>query len=66
MKALADRYAPAGWTVTPVYAEQAGPVAVVLLPERREIGPSYPYLSDLDIEWNACIDEVTRLNPGAK
>ncbi|PMU87116.1 MULTISPECIES: hypothetical protein [unclassified Pseudomonas] len=46
----------------PLYAEQPAPVAVVL-PERREIGPNYPYLSDLDIEWNACLDEVTRLNP---
>lgn len=45
----------------PLYAEQPAPVAVVL-PERREISPTYPYLSDLDIEWNACLDEVTRLN----
>lgn len=45
----------------PLYAEQPAPVAVVL-PERREIGPNHPYLSDLDIEWNACLDEVTRLN----
>lgn len=45
----------------PLYAEQPAPVAVVL-PERREIGANYPYLSDLDIEWNACLDEVTRLN----
>lgn len=44
-----------------LYAEQPAPVAVVL-PERREIGPNHPYLSDLDIEWNACLDEVTRLN----
>lgn len=43
-------------------AEQPAPVAVVM-PERREIGQNYPYLSDLDIEWNACIDELKRLNP---
>lgn len=45
----------------PLYAEQPAPVAVAL-PERREIGPSYPYLSDLDIEWNACVEEFTLLN----
>lgn len=44
-----------------LYAEQPAPVALAL-PERREIGPNYPYLSDLDIEWNACLDEVKRLN----
>lgn len=43
-------------------AEQPAPVAVVM-PERREIGHNYPYLSDLDIEWNACLDELKRLNP---
>lgn len=47
--------------ITPLYAEQPAPVAVVM-PERREIGPNYPYLSDLDIEWNACLDELKSLN----
>ena len=47
--------------IAPLYAEQPAPVAVVL-PGRREIGPNYPYLSDLDIEWNACLDELKRLN----
>ncbi|ETK19253.1 hypothetical protein H097_10352 [Pseudomonas sp. FH4] len=48
----------AGWM-----SWQASRAAIeVELPERREIGPNYPYLSDLDIEWNACLDEVTRLN----
>ncbi len=49
------------WHARAKLAEQPAPVAVVL-PERREIGPNYPYLSDLDIEWNTCLDEVTRLN----
>lgn len=48
-------------TLIPLYAEQPAPVAVVM-PERREIGPNYPYLSDLDIEWSSCLDEVKRLN----
>ena len=47
--------------ITPLYAEQPAPVAM-MMPERRAIGPNYPYLSDLDIEWNACLDEVARLN----
>lgn len=34
----------------------------VVLPERREPDPCSPYLSDSDIEWNAAIDAVTRLN----
>lgn len=51
-----------GGRVERAYAEQPAPVAV-MLPERREIGPNYPYLSDLDIEWNACLDELKRLNP---
>ena len=46
---------------TKLYAEQGAPVAVVL-PERREPDPCSPYLSDSDIEWNAAIDAVTRLN----
>lgn len=50
-----------GYEVRKLYAEQSAQVAV-LLPERREIGPNYPYLSDLDIEWNACLDELKRLN----
>lgn len=41
--------------------KQPTPVAVVL-PERREPDPCSPYLSDSDIEWNAAIDAVTRLN----
>ena len=44
-----------------VYASQPAPVSVVL-PERRETGPNYPYLSDLDIEWNACLEKVKELN----
>lgn len=38
------------------------PVAVVL-PERREPTQDNPYLSDADHEWNACLDELKRLNP---
>ncbi|MBJ2206161.1 hypothetical protein JFT33_06130 [Pseudomonas carnis] len=49
-----------GYEVRKLYAEQPAPIAVAL-PERREMGPNYPYLSDLDIEWNACLDEVVRL-----
>lgn len=34
-----------------------------VLPERREISTSgRVYLSDLDCEWNACLDEIERLN----
>lgn len=43
-----------------LYAEQPAPVAVVL-PERRP----FP-CSIRDTGWNACLDEVARLNPGAK
>lgn len=51
--------------INQVIAEQPAPVAPakLALPERRELGPDYPYLSDLDIEWNACLDELKRLNP---
>lgn len=44
-----------------LYAEQPAQAAVVV-PERREPDPSSPYLSDSDIEWNAAIDAVARLN----
>lgn len=47
--------------LVPLYAEQPAPVAVVL-PERREPTQDNPYLSDADHDWNACVDEVTRLN----
>jgi len=43
-------------------SEQPAPVAVVL-PERREPTQDNPYLSDADREWNACVDELKRLNP---
>lgn len=36
----------------------------VVFPARRELSPTgRVYLSDLDCEWNACIDEFKRLNP---
>jgi hypothetical protein len=43
------------------FASQPAPVSVVL-PERREPTPDSPYLTDEDIEWNACLDKVKELN----
>lgn len=45
-----------GLTITPLYAEQHAPVAVVL-PKRRDFSPQ----SDSEWGWNACLDEVARL-----
>ena len=50
-----------GW-LTPLYAEQSAPVAVVL-PERkcdRKLGQAL--MENYRSGWNACLDEVTRLN----
>ena len=50
-----------GVTVIPLYAEQPAPVAVVL-PERYDES-QYRGTSLLAVRrWNACLDEVTRLN----
>jgi hypothetical protein len=52
-----------GYKFRIVYAEQPAPVAVVM-PERIENHDSGPTLSKLEAKgWNACLDEVTRLNP---
>ncbi|MNP05137.1 hypothetical protein D3C76_970820 [compost metagenome] len=48
-------------TVTPLYTSPPAPVAVAL-PERREPTQENPYLSDADLEWNACLDKVKELN----
>ncbi|WP_110949185.1 hypothetical protein [Pseudomonas bohemica] len=46
---------------TPLYCHPQRPV---VLPERRELSAAgRVYLSDLDCEWNACLDEFARLNP---
>lgn len=50
---------------TKLYAEQTPPVAVVL-PERRSASPSSREQAMCANTWNACIDEMERLNPGAK
>jgi len=48
----------------PVYAKQPAPVAVVL-PERKAQGVHRGHELDEYFKdgWNACLDEVTRLNP---
>ncbi|NWC11968.1 hypothetical protein HX776_24590 [Pseudomonas agarici] len=46
--------------IVPLYAEQPAPVAVVM-PERRDLPPSGP--SFYARGWNACLDELKRLNP---
>ncbi|MBC3948307.1 hypothetical protein [Pseudomonas folii] len=51
-----------GYSITKLYRQAQPTTAKVVLPERREISQSTPYLSDLDCEWNACLDEVARLN----
>lgn len=38
------------------------PPRPMVLPERREPSPANPYLSDADIEWNACLDKIAELN----
>lgn len=45
----------------PLYTEQPAPVAVVL-PERRAVSPSSREQAMCANTWNACLDEVTRLN----
>lgn len=45
--------------ITALYAEQPAPVAVVM-PERMEARDEWDTES---IQWNACLDEVKRLNP---
>lgn len=47
-------------TLIPLYAEQPAPVAVVM-PERRT-QDGWLSLTSQDLGWNACLDEVTRLN----
>lgn len=49
--------------VRPLYAEQPAPVAVVL-PERKHVPDftQHPLLNKEYTGWNACLDEVTRLN----
>src|SRR5450830_157262 len=42
-------------------AEQPAPVAVVL-PERREVAGEGGHTYYIPVGWNACLDEVTRLN----
>ena len=58
---LCDEDGSAEIYLSPQQEKHNAPVSVVL-PERREPDPSSPYLSDSDIEWNAAIDAVTRLN----
>ena len=48
-------------TVVPLYAEQTAPVAVAL-PERREVAGEGGHAYYIPVGWNACLDEVTRLN----
>ena len=50
-----------GVLVVPLYAEQPAPVAVVL-PERRALSHSSREQAMCANTWNACLDEVTRLN----
>ena len=50
----------AGFKVRNLYAEQTAPVAVVL-PERRA-QDGWQSLTSQDLDWNACLDEVARLN----
>lgn len=45
----------------PLYAEQPAAVAVVL-PERREVAGEGGHAYYIPVGWNACLDEVTRLN----
>lgn len=51
-----------GFEVRPLYAEQPAQVAVVL-PDRKDgNGPSLSNHRSYNQGWNACLDEVTRLN----
>lgn len=47
--------------ITPLYAEQPAPVAVVM-PERKDAPDCYFSPGCYDSGWNACLDEVARLN----
>ncbi|MGX0957443.1 Lar family restriction alleviation protein [Pseudomonas viridiflava] len=51
-----------GWLTRTLYRHAQPATAKVVLPDRRELSQSTPYLSDLDHEWNACLDEVAKLN----
>lgn len=48
--------------LTPIYAEQPAPVAVVL-PERKPLPDLMLATYHEAAGWNACLDELTRLNP---
>lgn len=50
--------------VIPLYAEQPAPVAVVI-PERKHVPDfrQHPMLNKEYTGWNACLDELKRLNP---
>ena len=52
---------PHGLEIEPLHASQPAPVAVVL-PSRRAVSPSSREQAMCANTWNACLDEVTRLN----
>ena len=63
VKTVADEWAERGFEVTPLYAEQPTPAAPPL-PERKENHDSGPTLRKIQADgWNACLDELKRLNP---
>lgn len=58
---VSDPWRPEEVELTPLYAEQPAPVAVVL-PERKKWDGLRATACNLKAEaWNACLDEVTRL-----
>ena len=63
-KVVLDPSKPFPPSGTKLYAEQPAPVAVVM-PERMPVprGDLQPFERAEAIKWNACLDEVTRLNP---
>ncbi|KFE50097.1 hypothetical protein [Pseudomonas syringae] len=46
-----------------VYLQAQPATAKVVLPPRKEPSADSPYLSDMDYEYNALLDEISRLNP---
>lgn len=61
IRLYAEQPAPGLWVASQsLYAEQPAPLAVVL-PERKRVHPSSPLHAEAE-QWNACLDELKRLN----
>ncbi|MNR41681.1 hypothetical protein D3C85_1600990 [compost metagenome] len=65
----ADRAGGYATPWAPIYATPAAPQQDAVMPERKKLPKNYaeaPLMWSEITGWNACLDEVARLNPSAQ